>query len=85
MQMKSQVGEGMYGFIECTVHQLMTWIVVSVNRRTTMRDLAALFEKHDFNAFSVIEDGKLLEIIRKFDFLRTFALTTAQVVPGSEP
>jgi CBS-domain-containing membrane protein len=57
MQMKSQVGEG-YGFIECTVRQLMTWIVVSVNRRTTMRDLAALFEKHDFNAVPVIEDGK---------------------------
>jgi CBS domain-containing protein len=81
MQTKSGIGEAMYGFIECTVSQFMTRSVVTVNRRTTMRELAVLFEKHDFNAFPVVEDRKLLGIITKFDFLRAFAFTTAQVVP----
>jgi CBS-domain-containing membrane protein len=42
---------------------------------------AVLFEKHDFNAFPVVEDGMLFGIISKFDFLRAFAFTTSQVVP----
>jgi CBS domain-containing protein len=62
----------MYSFIECTVSQFMTRSVVIVNRRTTMRELAVLFEKHDFNAFPVVEDGKLLGIITKFDFLALY-------------
>jgi CBS domain-containing protein len=81
MQTKSEIGEAMYGFVGCTVRQFMTGTVVTVNRRTTMRELAALFEKHDFNAFPVVEDGKLVGIITKFDFLRAFAFTTSQVVP----
>jgi CBS domain-containing protein len=81
MQTKNEIGEAMYGFIGCTVGQFMTRTVVTVNRQTTMRELAALFEKHDFNAFPVVEDGKLVGIITKFDFLRAFAFTTSQVVP----
>jgi CBS domain-containing protein len=81
MQTKSKAGEAMYGFIECTVRQFMTRSVMTVKRQTTMRELEALFEKHDFNAFPVVEDGKLLGIISKFDFLRAFAFTTSQVVP----
>jgi CBS domain-containing protein len=79
--MKSTAGEAMYGFVGCTVSQFMTRTVMTVNRQTTMRELATLFEKHDFNAFPVVEDGKLLGIISKFDFLRAFAFTTSQVVP----
>ena len=37
--------------------------------------------KHDFNSFPVVEEGKMLGIVTKFDFLRTFAFTTAQMVP----
>jgi CBS domain-containing protein len=59
----------------------MTRTVVTVKRQTTLRELAALFDKHDFNAFRVVEKGKLLGIISKFDFLRAFAFTTNQVVP----
>jgi len=81
MQTKSKAGEAMYGFIECTVRQFMTRSVVTVKRQTTMRELAALFEKHDFNAFPVMEEGKLFGIVSKFDFLRAFAFTTSQVVP----
>ena len=71
----------MYRFIECTVSQYMTAAVKTVTRQTTMRELEALFEMHDFNGFPVVEEGKMLGIVTKFDFLRTFAFTTGQVVP----
>ncbi len=71
----------MYGFVGCAAGQFMTRAVVTVSRQTTMRELAGLFEKHDFNAFPVVEDGRLVGIISKFDFLRAFAFTTDQVVP----
>ena len=50
----------------------MTWAVKTVRRQTTMRELGDLFEKHDFNAFPVLEDGKMMGIVSKFDFLRAF-------------
>ncbi|MGA8652580.1 MAG: CBS domain-containing protein [Xanthobacteraceae bacterium] len=70
----------MYRFLECTAEQYMTRRVVTVTRQTTMRELEALFEKHDFNSFPVVEKGTILEIITKFDFLRAFAFTTGQMV-----
>ena len=70
-----------YRFLECTVNQYMTSTVQSVTRRVTLRDLEALFEKHDFNAFPVVEAGKMLGIVTKFDFLQAFAFTTSHVVP----
>ena len=33
------------------------------------------------NAFPVMEDGKVLELVTKFVFLRTFAFTRNQIVP----
>jgi CBS domain-containing protein len=71
----------MYRFLECTAGQFMTRAVVTVTRRCTMRELEALFEKHDFNSFPVVEDGGMLGIVTKFDFLRAFAFTTGQMVP----
>ena len=59
----------------------MTRAVTTVTRQTTMRELEALFEKHDFNSFPVVEEGKMLGIVTKFDFLRAFAFTTGQMVP----
>ena len=59
----------------------MTSSVQTVTRQVTLRDLEALFEKHDFNAFPVVEAGKMLGIVTKFDFLHAFAFTTHQVVP----
>jgi hypothetical protein len=41
----------MYRFIECTVEKYMTRAVRTVTRRTTTRELEALFEKYDFNSF----------------------------------
>jgi CBS domain-containing protein len=71
----------MYRFLEGTADQYMTRAVTTVTRQTTMHELEASFEKHDFNSFPVVEKGKMLGIVTKFDFLRAFAFTTGQMVP----
>jgi CBS domain-containing protein len=71
----------MHRFLEDTADQYMTRAVTTVTRQTTMRELEALFEKHDFNSFPVAEDGKMFGIVTKFDFLRAFAFTTDQMMP----
>jgi CBS domain-containing protein len=70
-----------YRFLECTVDQYMTRDVVTVTRTATLRELEGLFEKHDFNALPVVEQGNVLGLVTKFDFLKAFAFSTAQVVP----
>jgi CBS domain-containing protein len=70
-----------YRFLECTASQYMTSAVQTVTRQVTLRDLEALFERHDFNAFPVVEAGKVVGIVTKFDFLQAFAFTTSQIVP----
>ena len=62
----------------------MTRAATTVTCQTTMRELGALFEKHDFNSFPVMEEGKMVGIVTKFDFLRAFAFTTGQMVPDYE-
>ena len=71
----------MYRFLEATAEQYMTRAVMTVTRRTTMRELGALIAQHDFNSFPVVEEGKMLGIATKFDFLRAFAFTTGQMLP----
>jgi CBS-domain-containing membrane protein len=71
----------MYRFLECTAGQYMTRSVITVTRQLTMRELEQLFEKHDFNSFPVVEEGNILGIVSKLDFLRTFAFTTGQMLP----
>ena len=71
----------MYRFLEGTAEKYMTRAVKTVTRQTTMRELEALFEKYDFNSFPVVEEGKMLGIVTKFDFLRAFAFTTGQMLP----
>ena len=71
----------MYRFLECTASQYMTSAVETVTRQVTMLELETLFERHDFNAFPVVEGGKMLGIVTKLDFLRAFAFTTSQIVP----
>ena len=59
----------MYRFLECTVEQYMTRQVKTVTRRTTLPEREALFEKHDFNAFPVLEKQAMVGLVTKFDFL----------------
>ncbi len=71
----------MYRFLECTVGQYMTRQVKTVSRNTTLQELEALFAKHDFNAFPVMEGKDLSGVVTKFDFIKTFAFTTGQLLP----
>ena len=71
----------MYRFLECTAAQYMTPSVVTVTRAISVSELGKLFEQHDFNSFPVAEDGKVLGIVTKFDFLKAFAFTTGQILP----
>jgi CBS domain-containing protein len=71
----------MYRFLECSAGQYMTVAVMTVTRQVTAAELGDLFKKHDFNAFPVLEDAKLVGIVTKFDFLRLFSFTTGQAVP----
>jgi CBS-domain-containing membrane protein len=81
MPISDATGEEIYGFLACTAGQFMTRTVMTIKRQTTLRELGELFEQHDFNAFPVLEDGKMLGIVSKFDFLRAFAFTSSQIVP----
>src|SRR5262249_56125524 len=71
----------MYRFLEYPAGQYMPHPVKTVTRRTTMRELEGLFDKHDFNAFPVVEGGRMVGLVTKFDFLKTFAFTTNQLLP----
>jgi CBS domain-containing protein len=81
---RSPVPGAMYRFLECSAGQYMTCAVQTVTRQVTIAELWALFKQHDFNSFPVLEDGKVLGIVTKFDFLRAFAFTSGQVVPHYE-
>jgi CBS domain-containing protein len=79
--MNSAPTDTMYRFLSCTADQYMTSAVHTVERNLTLRQLERLFDEHDFNAFPVVEDGRVLGIVTKFDFIRTFAFTTRQMIP----
>jgi CBS domain-containing protein len=72
---------GLYRFLGCATDQYMTRAVISVTGAVTMVELEALFERYDFNSFPVVEEGRILGIVTKFDFLRAFTFTTGQMVP----
>jgi CBS domain-containing protein len=81
MRGAERTNEAMYRFLDCTVGQYMSRQVQTVTRKVTLRELEALFEKRDFNAFPVLEKGSVLGLVTKFDFLNAFAFTAGQVVP----
>ena len=60
----------------------MTSTVKTVTREVTLRELETLFEQYDFNSFPVVEEGRMLGIVSKFDFLKAFAFTPAQMIPS---
>jgi CBS domain-containing protein len=59
----------------------MTPIVKTVSRSLTLRELEDLFEQDDFNAYPVEEDSRIVGLVSKFDFLASFAFTTARMTP----
>ena len=75
----------MYEFLEYRASDAMTYRPVTVGPRSTLAELEALFEKHDFDCFPVCnEDGALLGVVTKLDFLAAFAFARESMVPRYE-
>ena len=72
----------MFRFLESTAAQYMTPKVKTVTRQCTMGELETLFAQYDFDAYPVVDNGRMLGIVTKFDFLRVFAFTTGQLMPS---
>jgi CBS domain-containing protein len=70
-----------YQFLEETVAGHMTRAVKTVTRELTVRELGGMFERDDFNAYPVEEDGQIVGLVTKFDLLKCFAFTPSQMVP----
>jgi CBS domain-containing protein len=71
----------MHHFLEWHVSQYMTKNVMAIPPSMTLHELGALFEQHDYNCFPVVEGDVCVGIVTKFDFLKAFLFTTAQLVP----
>jgi CBS domain-containing protein len=71
----------MQRFLEWQAEDFMTRNVVTVGPEVALAQLEALFRRHDFNAFPVVEGERFLGIVTKFDFLKAFVFTTKEVVP----
>jgi len=71
----------MRGFLELTVSDAMTHPAATVDPDLTVRELETLFERYDYNSFPVVRDERLVGIVTKFDFLRTFIFTPQSIIP----
>ena len=55
------------------VHDVMTWAPIVVTPTTTIGELMALFDRHQFNAFPVTDAQGVLEgIVTRLDVLRMY-------------
>jgi CBS domain-containing protein len=77
----STAQERLVNFIEFQTSSVMTKNVLTITKEMTLRELEHLFELHDFNSFPVVEDGYLIGIASKFDFLKNFIFTPSSVFP----
>ena len=71
----------LYRFLDDTVVDHMTRTVKTASRAETMAELQRRFDADDFNTYPVVEDGEVVGIVTKFDFLKIFSMTPARLVP----
>ncbi len=69
-------------FFECKVGQYMTPNPKTVGADITLHELYALFSTFDFNAFPVMDSGRIVGFVTMFDFLKAFGFTTTQMMPN---
>jgi CBS-domain-containing membrane protein len=74
----------LYSFLDQTVAQSMTRDVKTVSRGLKVRELGARFEQDDFNAYPVEENGQVVGVVSKFDYLSCFVFTPAHMMPQYE-
>lgn len=68
-------------FFERKVADYMETNVVSLTPDSSLREAGDLFDQLDFNSMPVLENGILIGIISKFDFMRAFAFTEEHPLP----
>ena len=72
----------MYEFVEYRVSDAMTYRPVTIRPNTTLAEVEALFEKHDYDCLPVCDErDRLLGVVTKLDFLRAFAFSCETMVP----
>lgn len=71
----------MRGIIEKKNEDVMTKNVITVTRDTNLRELRDLFNKYDFNAFPVVENGLILGVVTKLNFLKIFSFDADRLIP----
>jgi len=67
--------------IEKKIEEVMTKDVITVTKDTTLRELRDLFEKYDFNVFPVLENGKIVGVVTKLNFLKIFSFDPERLIP----
>jgi len=71
----------MRGIIEKKIEDVMTKDVITVTRDTNLRELRDLFNKYDYNAFPVVENGDILGVVTKLNFLKIFSFDPERLIP----
>ena len=67
--------------IEKKVGEVMTKNVVTVRRDTTLKELKELWDRYDYNVFPVVENGNILGVVTKLNFLKIFSFDPDRLIP----
>jgi CBS domain-containing protein len=67
--------------IEKKIEEVMTKDVITVKKDTTLKELRDLFEKYDFNVFPVLENGEIIGVVTKLNFLKIFSFDPERLIP----
>lgn len=71
----------LYKFLEQVVSDYMTRDVATVPPTMAIRELGQRFKETDFNSFPVVDNGQVVGVVSKFDYLACFEFTPARMVP----
>jgi len=71
----------LYKFLEQIVSGYMTRDVATVTPTMSVRELGQRFKETDFNSFPVVDNGQVVGVVSKFDYLACFEFTPARMMP----
>lgn len=71
----------MKNFVNIFVKDAMRRDVVTVSPDMKVREIEDLFERYDYYSFPVIENGNVIGIVTKLDFLKHFIFTPSSIIP----
>ena len=75
----------MYEFLDYRVSDVMTEQPITVGPRSTLADVEAIFEEHEFNGLPVVgSDQELLGLVTKLDVLKAFLFDDDHMFPPYE-